>query len=66
MRPILDLSVFHMLTIKQVLECVHQDDWFISIDLKDAYFHVPIIPKHRKFLRLSFQGISYHIYIISV
>ena len=68
MRPILDLSVFnkvimkrpfHMLTIRQVLECVHQGDWFTSIDLKDAYFHVAIIPKHRKYLRFSFQGIPY-------
>ncbi|XP_033980402.1 uncharacterized protein LOC117477766 [Trematomus bernacchii] len=68
MRPILDLSAFnrvimkrpfHMLTIKQVLEYVHQGDWFMSIDLKDAYFHITIIPKHRKFLRFSFQGISY-------
>ncbi len=29
---------FHMLTIKQVLECVHQGDWFTSIYLKDTYF----------------------------
>ena len=48
-----------MITIRQVLECVHQGDWFTSIDLKDAYFHVSIIPKHRKFLRFSFQGIQY-------
>ena len=34
-------------------------DWFISIDLKDAYFHVTVIPKHRKFLRFSFQGSHY-------
>ena len=68
MRPILDLSLFnrsimvgpfHMLTIKRVLECVHQGDWFTSIDLKDASFHVSIIPKHRKFLRFSFQEIQY-------
>ncbi|KAK5883800.1 hypothetical protein CesoFtcFv8_020091 [Champsocephalus esox] len=48
-----------MLTIKQVMECVHQGDWYISIDLKDDYFHITIIPKHRKFLRFSFQGIAY-------
>ncbi|KAK5881766.1 hypothetical protein CesoFtcFv8_022528 [Champsocephalus esox] len=41
------------------MECVHQGDWCTSIDLKDAYFHITIIPKHRKFLRFSFQGISY-------
>jgi len=39
MRPILDLSVFHMLTIKRVLECVHKDDWFTSIDLKPAHIY---------------------------
>ena len=68
MRPILDLSLFnksimkrpfHMLTIKHVLECVRPGDWFTSIDLKDAYFHVPIIPRHRKFLRFSFRGVQY-------
>ena len=67
-RPILDLSLFnksimerrfHMLTIKQVLECVHQGDWFTSIDLKDAYFHVSIVSKHRRYLRFSFQGVQY-------
>ena len=68
MRPILDLSLFnesivtrpfHMLTIKRVLECVRPGDFCVSVDLKDAYFHVPIIPKHRQFLRFSFQGIQY-------
>ncbi len=34
-------------------------DWFTSISLKDAYFHVPIIPKHRKFLRFSFNGVQF-------
>ena len=48
-----------MLTIKQVLECVRPSDWFTSIDLKDTYFHVPIIQRHRKFLRFSFRRAQY-------
>ena len=47
MRPILDVSLFnksimerrfHMLTIRQVLECVHQGDWFTSIVSGDTWF----------------------------
>ena len=67
-RPILDLRSlnrhiacreFRMLTIKQLLGLVQPGDWFTTIDLNDAYFHVEIAPKHRKYLRFAFQGIAY-------
>ena len=38
---------------------VQPGDWFTTIDLKDAYFHVEIAPEHRKYLRFAFQGIAY-------
>ncbi len=65
LRPILDLRGlnrylkvlrFHMLSIADVLRTATRGEWFASIDLKDAYFHVPIAPHHRKFLRFAFQG----------
>ncbi|KAK0133226.1 hypothetical protein N1851_031259 [Merluccius polli] len=34
-------------------------DWFTSIDLTDTYFHIPISPPHRKYLRFAFKGITY-------
>lgn len=34
-------------------------DWFTSIDLTDAYFHIPVYPPHWKYLRFAFQGIAY-------
>lgn len=64
-RPILDLRglnrymkvlPFHMLTTVDVLQSIADGDWFTSIDLTDAYFHVPIAPDHRRFLRFAYRG----------
>ncbi|CAM4654716.1 unnamed protein product [Leuciscus chuanchicus] len=35
------------------------EDWFVTIDLKDAYFHISIRPCHWKFLRFAFGGKAY-------
>ncbi len=68
LRPILDLrqlnrSVmrlkFKMLTLKQVVSQIRSEDWFVTIDLKDAYFHISILPTHRHFLRFAFGGKAY-------
>lgn len=68
LRPILDLRAlnkymrtykFRMLTHTTLVRFVRQGDWFVSIDLKDAYFHIPIYPPHRKYLRFAFQGVVY-------
>ncbi len=37
----------------------YPEDWFLTIDLKDAYFHIFILPQHRKFLRFAFRGKAY-------
>ncbi len=51
--PILDLRFlnralhkppFRMLTQKRIFECIRPQDWFVAINLKDAYFHVSILP----------------------
>jgi len=64
-RPIIDLSPFNkfvqntkfkMETPRTVLESLLPRDWFIVLDLKDAYFQVPMHPTARKFLRFVWQG----------
>ncbi len=47
---------FKMLTHRHMNKCIQPQDWFAAIDLKDAYFHVSILPQHRPFLRFAFEG----------
>ncbi len=66
--PILDLRLlnyalmkrlFRMITLKQILPQICPGDWFMSLDLKDAYFHIQVAPYHRRFLRFAFEGVAY-------
>ena len=59
LRPLnqyLKTKHFKMDTLSKVLNLVKKGDWRISIDLKDAYFHILIHPAHRKYLRFCIQG----------
>ncbi len=49
LRPMLDLRVlnesvmqlkFKMLTLRQIVSQIRSEDWFVTIDLKDAYFQM--------------------------
>ncbi len=68
LRPILDLHVlnwalhklpFRMLMQKCIFQCIRPFNWFAAIDLKDAYFHVLILPRHRPFLHFAFERQAY-------
>ena len=57
--PVIDLSLlnqyinkqhFKMETVKSVRQSIMANDWAVSIDLMDAYLHVPIHPRSRKYL----------------
>ncbi len=55
---------FKMLTVKQVMSQIRSKDWFVTIDLKYTYFHVSILPSHRKFLIFAFRGEAYQYRVI--
>ena len=60
LRLIIDLSLpnrytkkqlFKMETVKSIRKSMANNDWAVSIDLTDAYLHIPIHPRPRKNLR---------------
>ena len=68
MRPVINLRPlnkylrklhFKMDTLCKVLDLVQTGDWGLTLDLKDAYFHIKVFKKHRKYLRFCFQNQVY-------
>ena len=68
-RLILDLSLlnryiekqaFKMETVKSVRQAMRLNDWAVSIDLTEAYLHVPIHRQSRKYLRFVHEDQVYH------
>ena len=45
----------------QVRDCSHETtlQWLVSVDLKDAYFHIGVGPAHHQYLRFHLLGQSY-------
>ena len=50
---------FKLIRTFTLLSMVRKGDFFTSIDLKDAFFHVPVARRHRKYLRFCLQGECY-------
>jgi len=72
-RPVFDLSGlnrhlviprFHMESALTIMSSLKQGDWVVSIDIKDAYLHVPIHPEFRKYLHLAFLGKVYRFRVL--
>ena len=67
-RPIIDLKhlnscienqTFSMESARSIQEAMDPDQWVISLDLTDAYFHIPINQKFKKYLRFAVLGKTY-------
>ena len=64
-RPVIDLKAlnrtidipsFSMETPESIRALMRPGDWAVSIDLSDAYFHIPIRPRFRRFLTFCHRG----------
>ena len=67
-RPILNLKIFNanikkfkfkMETLSHIRDWIKPGSYCISIDLKDAFLHVPICSRFHKYLRFEWQGTLY-------
>ena len=68
LRLIIDLSVlnhfvytetFKIETQRKVRNAIQLNDWAFSLDLTDAYLHIPIHQRSRKYLRFTLRGRVY-------
>ena len=67
-RPILDLSrlnkflktgTFKMETPETIRTSLQKGEWVTSLDFSDAYFHIPIHPRSRKYMRFFLNKRAY-------
>ena len=52
-------QLFRMETLNVILPQLSASDWAVSIDLKDAYLHIPVLPQSRRFLGFQFMVMTY-------
>ncbi|XP_073430315.1 sex comb on midleg-like protein 2 isoform X4 [Dendrobates tinctorius] len=64
-RPVLDLKIlnrfirvrrFRMESLRSVIAAMDPGEFLASIDVQDAYLHIPIFPSHQRFLRFAIGG----------
>ena len=67
-RPVIDLSVlnshltvptFKMETAEVIRNSICKGEWVVSVDLTDAYFHIPIHQRSQSLLRFHVGGRSF-------
>ena len=73
-RPILNLKplnkafvrpkTFRMETLQDITPHLHQGMWASSIDLKDAYLHIPIHQLDRRFLAFNYRDTDYQFRVL--
>ena len=68
LRPVIDLKrlntflavpSFKMETVQQIRSQLRQGEWVVKLDMKDAYFHIPVHAAFQRYLRFAVAGRVY-------
>lgn len=57
-RPVIDLRDLNR-SLQTILKVIQPGDWLLSVDLRDAYFHVPVALYYQRFLRFAIGQLHY-------
>lgn len=72
-RPVIDLSAlnryllcphFQMETAESIRHSVLPGEWVTSVDIQDAYLHIPVAPSVRRYFRFVVQGTVYQFRVL--
>ena len=55
---------FRMETLASILPTISPQDWAVSLDLRDAYLHVPIHPVSRRLLGFQYQNRTFQYQVL--
>jgi hypothetical protein len=55
----LSVPHFKMETVQEIRSQLRVGDWAIKLDMKDAYFHIPVRSQDQKYLRFAIGGKAY-------
>ena len=55
---------FKMMDTSKIRNSIPKNSLFTSIDISEAFHHIPIQPRFRKFLSFSFQNQAYHFQVM--
>jgi len=67
-RPVINLKNFNLFIpylhfkmegLHLLKDLLKEKDYMCKVDLKDAYFCVPLHPRHRKYIRFQWEGQLY-------
>jgi hypothetical protein len=58
-NPYVKYTHFKMEGLRTVKELLLSEDWMVTVDLKDAFHHVPIHQDQQRFFRFRFEGQLY-------